>query len=353
MIVPTPEANPQLEGALAYVHSTGLFQTFRPAGPDWITSEGQGTDNTASAVIQSPERLAVIHNYIRPGVQYETPEALSTDFLNEAHFVDAWTEYDSWQETHRSITDGRVVVDFDLMSNDNAYLGRSIAWVEEGWLYVVRMVTPANNQALLDLLQSYVVPAFKTFPQLQTLPPLWPAHVDQELGFVLKHPETWQFEAGGVGRPVTFKVPTAGDNVTVRVRTIPDRPIESEAQAEAWLTETEPSAEVLAIEPVTQDTGTGYQIAYSYRDTAGDPHSGLVVLLNNAAGTLFVANLQSDRAGTNWLDASGLSQEDSETTQALITGFMVLPAEDVQPAAEPTATPDGGATIEATPTTAE
>jgi hypothetical protein len=354
VIVPTPEPDPQLQGALPYIHSTGLFQTFRPAGDDWITSEGQGTDNTASAVVQSPARLAVIHNYIRPGVQYDTPESLSTDFLNETHFVDAWTEYDSWQETHRAITDARVVVDFDLRSNDIAYLGRSIAWVDEGWLYVVRMVTPANNRALLDLLQASVVPSFKIFPPMQTLPPLWPAHVDQELGYVLKHPEIWQIEAGGVGRPVTFAVPTAGDTVTVRVRTIPDRPIESEEQAQAWLTEAEPTAEVLAVEPIAHDDmGTGYQIAYSYRDTAGDPHSGLVVLLNSTAGTLYVANLQSERAGTNWLDAESLSQEDSENVQALISGFIVLPAEDVQPAVEPAATPDSSATIEVTPTTAE
>jgi hypothetical protein len=325
VIIPTPELDPQLEGELPYIHSTGLFQTFRPAGSDWFVNESQGAESTTSVVIQSPARLAVIHNYIRPGVQYETPESLSTEFLNEAHFVDAWAEYDSWLETGRTITGDHVIVNFDLMSDGNQYLGRAIAWVEDGWLYISRLVVPANNPALLDLLQSLVIPAFRGYSQLQILPQSWPAYIDQELGFLLKHPSGWQIVAGGKERPVTFNVPAEEGKTAVRVWTVPDRVVGSDQQAEAWLTETEPTATALALEPVEHGMGTGYQIAYAYRDTAGDPHSGLMMLLNDASGTLFVANLQSTPAGTNWLDAESLSEQDGETAQALINGFVVLP----------------------------
>jgi hypothetical protein len=331
VIIPTPEPNPQLEGELPYIHSSGFFQTFRPAGSDWFVTESLGTENTTSTVIQSPARLAVIHNYIRPGVQYETLESLSTEFLNEAHFVDAWVEYDSWLETGRTVTGDHVIISFDLMSEDNQYLGRAIAWVEAGWLYISRLVVPANNPALLDLLQSLVIPVFRGYPQLQVLPQSWPAYIDQELGFLLKHPLGWQTVAGGRGRPVTFNVPAAEGKTAVRVWTAQNRAVGSGQEAEAFLTETEPTATTLTIEPVEHGMGTGYQIAYAYRDTAGDLHSGLMMLLNDTSGMLFVANLQSTPPGTNWLDAESLSEQDGETAQALINGFVVLPDDARQP----------------------
>ncbi len=325
VIIPTVDPNPQFEGELPYIHSTGLYQTFLPAGNDWVISEGQGADGAVSVVIQSPARLAVMHNYIRPGVQYENADSLSTDFLTESHFVDAWSEYDSWLETGRSISDNKVFVNFDLSSDGNQYLGRAVAWVDGGWLYVSRMVVPANNPGLLDLLQTLMLPEFVGYPQLQVLPELWPAYSDQELGFLLKHPSDWQVIAGGKGRQVTFSVPAADGKTTVRVWATADKPIGDETQAEAWLTETEASATVLTIEPAARTLGTGFQIAYSYRDTAGDSHSGLMVLLNDEQGTLFTANLQATPPDMNWLDAETLSESDGEIAQALISGFIVLP----------------------------
>jgi hypothetical protein len=325
VIIPTVDPNPQLEGELPYIHSTGLYQTFRPAGNDWVINEAQGADGAASVVIQSPARLAVIHNYIRPGVQYENAESLSTDFLIESHFVDAWSEYDSWTETGRSISNDKVFVDFDLSSEGHQYLGRSIAWVDGGWLYVSRMVVPSNNPALLDLLQKYVLMEFVGYSELRVLPEFWPAYSDQELGFLLKHPNGWLVIAGAKGRQVTFNVPVDSGKTTVRVWTTADQPVEDETQAQAFLTETESSATVVAIEPAERNVGTGFQIAYTYRDTAGDPHSGLMVMLNDAQNTLYTANLQATAPDMNWLDTQTLSEADGETAQALTSGFIVLP----------------------------
>jgi hypothetical protein len=325
VIIPTVDPNPQLAGELPYMHSTGLYQTFRPAGNDWVISEGQGADGAVSVVIQSPARLAVIHNYIRPGVEYENAESLSTDFLTENHFVEAWSEYDSWAETGRTISDNKVFVNFDLSSEGNQYLGRAIAWVDGGWLYVSRMVVPANNPMLLDLLQKYVLSEFVGYPQLQVLPEFWPAYSDQELGFLLKHPNGWQVVAGSKGRQVTFDVPVDNGKTTVRVWATANMPIADETQAQTWLMETESTATVVAIEPAERVLGTGFQIAYTYRDTAGDPHSGLMVMLNDEHGTLFTANLQATPPDMNWLDAQTLSETDGETAQALISGFIVLP----------------------------
>jgi hypothetical protein len=70
VIVPTPDPDPHLGGELPYIHSSGYFQTFRPAGSDWVFDEGESVNASTSAkvVIQSPQRLVVIHNYIQPGV---------------------------------------------------------------------------------------------------------------------------------------------------------------------------------------------------------------------------------------------------------------------------------------------
>jgi hypothetical protein len=73
----------------------------------------------------------------------------------------------------------------------------------------------------------------------------------------------------------------------------------------------------------------------------------LAVLLSDADNTLFAANLQSTSPEVNWLDAESLSEADGETQQALVNGFVVLPAEARQPVeiipetetAEPSATP--------------
>ena len=40
LVIPTPDPDPQLTGRPPYIHSSGLFETFLPAGDDWIVDEG-------------------------------------------------------------------------------------------------------------------------------------------------------------------------------------------------------------------------------------------------------------------------------------------------------------------------
>jgi hypothetical protein len=326
VIIPTPEPNPQLDGEPLYIHSSGLFQTFWPAGADWVSSESENAETSiASVVIQSGARLAVIHTYIRFDVQYGTPDSLSRDFLTEGYFVEAWSQYQSWEETGRALTDDSVIVNFDLVSDQNEYLGRDITRTTDGWLYIARLVVPANNPALLDLLQEKVVASFDGYHQLTTIPVFWRAYIDQQLGFLIKYPFTWELVAGDNGRPVTFNIPASDDKMIARVWTVPNHAVSSAEEAQAWLIETEPTATVGQIEPLEFDLGAGYQIGYTYRDTAGDAHSGLMVMISDSADTLFVANLQAPSPNINWLDAASLSQQDNETQQALVKGLMILP----------------------------
>lgn len=333
VIFPTPESNPQLEGLPPYIHSSGYFQTFRPAGTDWIVSEGESVNasSIAKVVIQSPQRLVVIHNYIQPGVEYESLQSFSTSYLTPQHFAGAWSEYASWKETGRTITGDSVIVDFDLVAEGKRYLSRSTYRLDGSWLFVVRLVVPSNNPALLDLLQKLVVPSFVGYHDLLPLPQAWPAYIDQQLGFVLKHPAEWELVAGDRGRAVTFNIPAKQGKNTVRAWAVSQQPLGSTQEAEDWLKKDEPAVSIVGSGTLKHEMGSGYQVAYSYLDEQGDTHSGLAVLLNDAGGTLYVCLLQIDPPDLNLVSAQNLSSPYSEALQAVTGGFIVLPDSARQP----------------------
>ena len=338
VVVPTPEPDPQVTGSTPYIHSSGLFRVFRPAGQGWTLNENASVNasSIASVVIQNVRRLVVIHNYIRPNVEYETPQALSENFLTTQHFAGAWQDYDRWEETARTVQDDKVIVDFNLTQLDVDYIARVAYWVQDGWLFVARVVTPANNPLLLDRLFTQVVDGFVGFDALMALPVDWTAHVDQQLGYIWRHPNAWQRVAGDVGRPVTFTAETEAGTLRVRTWAEPDQALADEDAARAWLVENRDGAEVLSAQPVERGAGAGFALAYTFLTTTGDPQSGLMVLLNDAAGTLFVADLQTPTAERDLLDADGIATLDEVTAaaqQAVLEGFWVLET-DLREAAE-------------------
>lgn len=329
IIVPTPDPAPQLDGAAPFIHSSGIFSAFRPASSDWTVTES-GPDPSSGivrVVMQSPARLAVIHNYIQPGVEYETLDSLSANLLNASHFASAWSDYDAWIETNRTVTDDAVIVDFALESEGVAYTGRSLDWTQDSRLFATRLVVPANNVALRDLLQPYVLAQFTMLSGIAALPVEWPAYIDQSAGYVLKYPTGWQQVAGGPGRPVTFSTTSDQGELVIRTSTTSDQRIESREQVAAWLASVESTAESLTIAPVEQRGGTGYEVAYTFIDAAGDARSGLVLLVNDADDTLFVANLQTMLLNRDLLTADNLPTSVSDAIRALREGLVILPLE--------------------------
>lgn len=329
IIIPTPDPDPQLGGAAPFIHNSGVFSAFRPAGGDWTVTESGPDANTGivRVVMQSPARLAVIHNYIQPGVEYETLDSLSANLLTANHFASAWSDYDTWVETNRAVTDDAVIVDFDLESESVAYAGRSLDWVQDSRLFATRLVVPANNAALLDLLQPYVLAQFTMLPGIAALPVEWPAYIEQSTGYVLKYPAGWQQVAGGPGRPVTFSTTSDQGELVIRTWAAPDRRLESREQVAVWLASVESTAEALTIAPVEQRGGTGYEVAYTFIDTAGDARSGLVLLVNDADDTLFAVNLQTTLLDRDLLTVDDVPASVRDAIRALREGFVILPPE--------------------------
>lgn len=326
--LPPPDPNPALGGEPPYVHSSGYFQTFRPSGADWSAFEDAGaqSESVLSVVFQSGQRLAVIHNYIRRGVEVESAGSLSETYLTAAHFADAWIDYERWTETGRQIGADTVTTDFALVSGELEYLGRDLTRLGgDGWLYVTRLVVPGNNPGLLDTLEAYIQPVFFGYPQLQTLPYQWPTYADPQSGLLFKRPADWQRVAGGVGQPVTFAPASDPDAGLVRVWAEAGRALQGAGDAEAWLAELVPSAQVIGTDPLTHDDANGFQVAYSFRDLEGDPRSGLLVALRRADGRAQAANLQVRQADVNLLEGASLEGALADVRRAVVEGFIPQP----------------------------
>jgi hypothetical protein len=141
---------------------------------------------------------------------------------------------------------------------------------------------------------------------------------------------------GNEGSPVTFSLSDEPET-TVRLSTTPDRPIDSEDAANAWVIETrslpdhdpeaEPTVTIHQTNPVEREIGGGYQVSYTYQDATGDLRSGLAVLLNDTDDTLYVANLDLDMPDVDLLAAEGESPVSAQNLQALTAGFVILPPE--------------------------
>ena len=342
VVFPTPDPDLQLEGEPAYVHSSGYFQVFRPAGSEWTVNErpASGVAGVVSAeptypsvFVQGGSRLVVIHNYIRQGVEYESLEALSENLLSVEYFNAAWGGnnggYEQWTETAREITGEAVITDFDLISSGMPYLGRDISRLEGSTLYVARIVVPSNNPDLFALLSDLVPQYFVGYSDIQALPRAWSVYADQELGFMIKLPPTLTQVAGGSGLPATFRL--AGESepaITLRVSAELNRVLESEADAESWLLDAEPSAEVLETQALTHQYGEGYEIVYTYRDVSGDPQNGLVVLLNGQRAdepSLAIAQLQIAAFDLDLTDMESLPEMVLDVRRAVVDGFVTLP----------------------------
>jgi hypothetical protein len=335
--LPDPDLNPQLTGEAPRIQRSGYFQSFWPAGSDWQVSDEPieidpetGT-LTVGLVLNSTLAGAVIHTFMSQG-NYDSIDSLNTK-LDLTYYSGVWGPtattdgYDSWEPTANRVEGDTIITDFDLVSNGLPYLGRDITRLTPGWLYITRLVVPENNPALLDLLQQLVIPSFIGFTELQQLPAEWPIYADQQLGFVLKYPETgWEVAVGNEGQPATLNFTADTYDGRVRLWAVPNQPITTPEEASAWLMSEDSHAAILGTEVITRERGTGFLVSYTTQDT-DNRYSGLAALINDASGTLYVAILWVKDPDINLLDLENLPPALLDVHTAVTQGFIILPPE--------------------------
>ncbi len=180
---------------------------------------------------------------------------------------------------------------------------------------------PGNNPALLERLQSLLVPSIRLLPDSLAAPLSWPAYIDGVWNFVLKYPEGWSVVDGGPGRTATLADP--GGQVALTLNSEADSVIADAEAARAWVERVRPGAEILDVQPVVRTHGAGFGVSYLYSDADGEPRSGLTILLNGLGDRLATATLRLNEGRLNLLD-SAVSAAYQEALQAVQT-FALLP----------------------------
>ena len=322
---PTPDpAGPHLTATGIYVHPSGTFQLMQPQG--WLAAP-TSTETIASVSLVNNGLLSVVHAYIQA---YTYPqEVTALDAENSAEqLASSWSAYDAWRETHRTVGEDRLTIDFELDLSGNTYLARHITWgsdLDPNLAIVLRIVVPDNNPALLDALAEAIIPSYQLIPTALSVPLSWQGYVDQTLGFELRLAPGWQLVDGAPGSTATF----SAEGMTLTLGREADTPLDGEDAARAWVEASRTDAEVVAVEPLERAGSSGFSVAYRFPNADGAPQSGLALLLPAEDGSLWSANLHIDTGGVNLL-AEDPDPHYSLVAQMLGT-FAPLPAETIVP----------------------
>lgn len=321
--IPTPNPDgPQLEYGEPLVQSSGMFQVTLPTG--WIAERNNYEPEIPRARITSRNaaRLSVIDVMLQFGVNYPSHQVLADNFFDESYFFTAWQEYDGFSETNRSVGD-TVTIDFDLIAEGVNYLGRQIAWLDGDWLHMLRLIVPDNNPPLLEALSETMPQTFISYVDQRGQSYSLTAYADRSQRLLLRY-QGWRFVSGGFGTPVVLEDPVSGARLAVR--TVADTMLESLEAAEAYVTEElRPGVETQSAQVTTRIFATGYYVSYQDQDSDGNTIAGLVALLNDDAGTLYIAEIRVQAAETDLLSADLGAQYFS--VRQVIDAFSILPPE--------------------------
>ncbi len=314
-----PPPNPNVTMGILYVHPKATFVIAQPQGytptaqSDMLINGVSMVDNTRYSVLHA----YMLHYGFGQSVQVLDAEN-SPDIL-----ANSWSQYDTWMETGRDAGEDRLTISFTLDLAGNHYLARHITWADEQddtWVYVVRLVVPENNPALLDTLEELIIPSFDRLPDSRSTPIEWTGAVNVNQGYSIRYPLTWRLTEGGPGQPSTLA--TGQGTLTLRGSA---RPVPDADAVPAWVQEIHPEAEILAVEPAERAFGAGYAVAFTYPDTDGARHSKLAVLINTPDGQLVSAMFElAGEASVNLLDEEARAAHGE--LWAALASFAPLPA---------------------------
>ncbi|MBI5668116.1 MAG: hypothetical protein HZC41_08910 [Chloroflexi bacterium] len=336
------------------VHPTGMFSLAQPTG--WlpmaaVTTSTGGTPTAPEINLNNSDRLSVIQAVLQPANDMTTLEQVDTYYTPEV-LQSSWQAYSTWRETARRQEDNKLIMDFELKNRrDQTFIARQESWVEDGWLYRLRVITPENAPEMLKYLMENLIPSFKVNPVLAAVPLDWKGYFESGSNMAIRFPADWTLTDSALGRMASF----SGSGATLRLEAQPNTGAADEAAARQWVEAARPGAEVVSVQPATRGDLSGFSVAYTYTDADGNPHSGFAVLLNGTDGTLYSANLRFDQAGVDLnapegRDAAGdlATVMDTFTVLSGVEVLLPTPTPSPTPLASPTPAPTAEATADAT-----
>jgi hypothetical protein len=127
-----------------------------------------------------------------------------------------------------------------------------------------------------------------------------------------------------------------------------DGAVKDDAAAQAWVQSAQAGATILSATAVQRQEGSGFAVAYTFKNADGDSQSGLAVLLNGANNRLHVANLRLNAANVDLNGDAGKTQF-ADAVQSMGT-FSLMPTLTLPlpPTATPIPTVPPTATVEVT-----
>jgi hypothetical protein len=298
--LPAPPDTAQINFDDVYLHPSGLFTVGVPTG--WNPTLEDSSEGEVRVSLGNSDALSVIETRI-----ITTEEEIADGSALSAYFSDSWLgstwrDYQNWEETNRSVTeDGHVVIDFNLTRTRANYIARQEAWVQDGEIYSVRVVTAENAPEELKFVLDGVKSNVNRVEVYAESPFDWSGYFDNSDKHMIRYPDAWDVTDAADGLPATI----AGDDTTLLVETV-DVALDSEEAAIDWIEGWRSGVDALTVESIEVDGVAGYEVSYKLITLDGAPESGLAVLLNGSDNRLHVANgrisnvdvdLQTDESG--------------------------------------------------------
>lgn len=305
-----------------YLHPTGLFSVKMPTG--WLATNSTSTTNEAQMTMGNSSQLSVIEVRLLKPTTPVTTTAEVGQIFTEDWLKASWREYESWDESLRTVEGDNVRIDFSLSRQGQNFVARQIAHVEGDWVYITRVVAPENASPMVAHLVTETDKTVELQPLVSDVPLEWASYSDGTWQHLIRFPAAWQNVDGSAGVPASFDSPQG----VLRVEAIDGKTIANADEASAFATSTRSNLKVEDVKPVTQAGVEGFQVAYTVTNLEGETESGAMVLLNAADEKLHVANLRLSTAASVNLNDDTAAAPYAESLQVL-NSFVVYAGQDI------------------------
>lgn len=312
---PPPPDISSIDFEATYLHPSGLFTVAAPTG--WRSASNSNTADELRASLSNVDAQSIVEaRIIKNNGGISEPDELSA-YFDRTWLANSWREYWGWDETARKITDaGHVVIDFNLTRSRTYLIARQESWLQDGDIYIVRVVTAENAPRELKYLLDGVAKELRRIDAFADAPFEWNAYFDNLDKHMVRFPAGWQLTDAAQGLPATI----VGDSVTLVVETH-DVALASDADAIDWIEKWRDELAALTVEEIDVGDASGYRVSYQIQTLDGATDSGLSIMLNGFDNRLHVANARLSDTDLDLLQVNAAEYP----LIAVLDSFRLLP----------------------------